>query len=111
MSSGSQPPVEIVIEPTRGFRFVSWRDLHAYRDLLWLLVWRDFATRYKQTILGPLWHIFQPLLTTVIFTVVFSQVAELPTDGLPPDCHKPSPHGQHSITVRRKPTRCSRRLR
>jgi lipopolysaccharide transport system permease protein len=75
---------EIVIEPTRGLRFVQWRDLYAYRDLMWLLVWRDFATRYKQTVLGPLWHIFQPLLTTVVFTVVFSQVAELPTDGLPP---------------------------
>jgi lipopolysaccharide transport system permease protein len=79
-----QPVPEIVIEPTRGWRFVSWRDLHSYRDLLWLLVWRDFATRYKQTVLGPLWHLFQPLLTTLVFTIVFSHVAELPTDGLPP---------------------------
>ena len=77
-------PREIVIEPTHGLRFVDWRALVDYRDLMWLLVWRDFATRYKQTILGPLWHIFQPLLTTIVFTVVFSQVAELPTDGLPP---------------------------
>jgi lipopolysaccharide transport system permease protein len=84
MTDESPPPVETVIESTHGLRFVSWRDLYAYRDLLWLLVWRDFATRYKQTILGPLWHIFQPLLTTVVFTIVFSQVAELPTDGLPP---------------------------
>ena len=75
---------EIVIEATHGFRFVNWRDLYAYRDLLWLLVWRDFATRYKQTILGPLWHILQPLFTTVVFTVVFGQVAKLPTDDLPP---------------------------
>ncbi len=80
----STAPREIVIQSTRGFRFVDWRELYAYRDLLSLLVWRDFATRYKQTILGPLWHIFQPLLTTIIFTVVFSQIAELPTDGLPP---------------------------
>jgi lipopolysaccharide transport system permease protein len=79
-----KPPREIVIEPTHGFRFFDWRELLAYRDLLGLLVWRDFATRYKQTILGPLWHVFQPLLTTLIFTIVFSQVAELPTDGLPP---------------------------
>src|SRR3954464_8068655 len=42
------------------------------------------ATRYKQTLLGPLWHLFQPLLTTAVFTIVFSHVAELPTDGLPP---------------------------
>ncbi len=80
----SLPFREIVIQPTRGFRFLDWRELFAYRDLLGLLVWRDFATRYKQTILGPLWHIVQPLFTTVIFTVVFSLVAQLPTDGLPP---------------------------
>jgi lipopolysaccharide transport system permease protein len=80
----SLPAREIVIQATRGLRFLDWRELVAYRDLLGLLVWRDFATRYKQTILGPLWHIFQPLFTTVIFTIVFSQVAELPTDGLPP---------------------------
>ena len=75
---------EIVIEPTHGFHFVKWRDLYAYRDLMWLLVWRDFATRYKQTILGPLWHVFQPLLTTVVFAVIFGQIAKLPTDDLPP---------------------------
>jgi len=75
---------EIVIQPTRGWRFVAWRDLHAYRDLLWLLVWRDFATRYKQTILGPLWHVFQPLATALVFTVVFSIVTGLQTDELPP---------------------------
>lgn len=80
----SEPPREILIQPSRGFRFLDVRELYAYRDLLRLLVWRDFVTRYKQTVLGPLWHIFQPLLTTVIFTVVFSIVAKLPTDGLPP---------------------------
>ncbi len=84
MTQTESSPHEIVIEATHGLRFVKWRDLYAYRDLMWLLVWRDFATRYKQTVLGPLWHIFQPLLTTVVFTVVFSQVADLPTDGLPP---------------------------
>jgi lipopolysaccharide transport system permease protein len=82
--SDPAPTREILIAPTRGFHFVPWREIVAYRDLLWLLVWRDFATRYKQTILGPLWHVFQPLLTTLIFTVVFSHIAELSTDGLPP---------------------------
>lgn len=80
----SQPVREIVIQPSRGWHFIAWRDLYAYRDLLWLLVWRDFVTRYKQTVLGPLWHVFQPLLTTIVFTVVFSQIANLSTDGLPP---------------------------
>src|SRR5581483_6693608 len=82
--SSSSSDLETVIEATHGWRFIRWRELHAYRDLLWLLVWRDFATRYKQTILGPLWHIFQPLLTTIVFTVVFGQVAKLDTDTLPP---------------------------
>lgn len=80
----TEPQSEIVIQPTRGWRFVAWRELFAYRDLLALLVWRDFVTRYKQTVLGPLWHIAQPLITTVIFTVIFSHVAQLPTSGLPP---------------------------
>jgi len=76
--------MEIVIQSTRGWRFLNWRELWAYRDLLRLLVRRDFVARYKQTVLGPLWHVFQPLVTTLVFTVVFSHVAALPTDGLPP---------------------------
>jgi lipopolysaccharide transport system permease protein len=82
--SSSVPETEILIAPTRGLRFVAWRELFAYRDLLWLLVWRDFATRYKQTALGPLWHLVQPLVTTLIFSVVFNHIAGLDTDGLPP---------------------------
>jgi lipopolysaccharide transport system permease protein len=57
-----------------------WR----YRDLLLLLVHRDFIAKYKQTVLGPAWFIIQPLLTTLVFTVIFSKVAQIPTDGLPP---------------------------
>lgn len=76
--------VEILIQATHGWRFLDLRELWAYRDLLTLLVRRDFVARYKQTILGPLWHIFQPLVTTLVFTVVFNHVAQLPTDELPP---------------------------
>lgn len=54
-----------------------------YKDLIWLFVQRDFKTKYKQTILGPLWFIIQPLLTTFIFTIVFGQIARLSTDGVP----------------------------
>jgi lipopolysaccharide transport system permease protein len=66
----------------------SWWDLHLdevwrYRDLVWLMVWRDFVAYYKQTILGPLWYIIQPVLTTITFTVIFGNIAKLPTDGLP----------------------------
>ncbi len=49
-----------------------------------MFVWRDFVSAYKQTILGPAWHVIQPLLTTLMFTVIFSKVARLPTDGVPP---------------------------
>jgi len=66
-----------------------WWDLYLgelwhYRDLIQLLVWRDFVAFYKQTILGPLWYIIQPLLTTVVFTIIFGNMAQLSTDGLPP---------------------------
>ena len=70
-------PNETVIEATHGFRALAWREIWAYRDLLWLLVWRDFSTRYKQTVLGPLWHVLQPLATSGIFTIVFSIIAGL----------------------------------
>lgn len=75
---------ETVIRPTRGFASVDMREVWAYRDLLWLLVWRDIAVRYKQTVLGPLWFVVQPVLTTVVFTVVFGTVARIPTAGVPP---------------------------
>jgi lipopolysaccharide transport system permease protein len=59
-------------------------ELWRCRDLISLLVWRDFVTLYKQTILGPAWHIIQPLLTTLTFTIVFGKIAALPTNGSPP---------------------------
>jgi len=83
MSDIADPQKEIVIEATHGWRFIAWRELHEYRDLLWLLVWRDIAVRYKQTVLGPLWYIVQPILTTAVFMVIFSRVARIPTDGVP----------------------------
>jgi lipopolysaccharide transport system permease protein len=73
-----------LITPHRGW--LNWRlkQLWRYRDLISLFVWRDFVSAYKQTILGPLWHIIQPLLTTITFTIVFGKIAKLPTDGVPP---------------------------
>ena len=59
------------------------KETAKYKDLIWLFVQRDFKTKYKQTILGPLWFIIQPLLTTFIFTIVFGQIAKLSTDGVP----------------------------
>jgi lipopolysaccharide transport system permease protein len=59
-------------------------ELWAYRDLIWLLVRRDFVSVYKQTILGPAWHVIQPLLTTLMFTLVFGRIARMPVGGAPP---------------------------
>jgi lipopolysaccharide transport system permease protein len=63
---------------------VNWRELAEYRDLLWFLVCRDFTTIYKQSILGPLWFVLQPLSTTLVFTVVFGNIAKIGTDEVPP---------------------------
>ncbi|MFZ1536644.1 MAG: ABC transporter permease [Chromatiaceae bacterium] len=60
------------------------RELWHYRDLIVLFVRRDFVAQYKQTILGPAWHLIQPLLTTITFTIIFGKIARIPTDGLPP---------------------------
>ena len=59
-------------------------ELWRYRDLVALFVRRDFLAQYKQTILGPAWHVIQPILTTVTFTIVFGRIARIPTDSLPP---------------------------
>jgi len=74
---------DLIIEPRRSLLDLRIGELWQYRDLVMLFVRRDFVAAYKQTILGPLWYLIQPLLTTITFTVIFGQIAELPTDGLP----------------------------
>ncbi|MFV9505994.1 MAG: ABC transporter permease [Oscillochloridaceae bacterium umkhey_bin13] len=74
----------MVIKPQGAWFDLKLGELWQYRDLVLLLVRRDFVAQYKQTILGPLWHIVQPLLTTIVFTIVFGRIAQLPTDDLPP---------------------------
>ena len=64
-----------------GFDFA---EIWKYRDLLFLLVRRDFVSQYKQTILGPTWYVLQPLFLTVVFTLIFGTFAKIPTEGLPP---------------------------
>jgi lipopolysaccharide transport system permease protein len=59
------------------------RELWAYRELVYFLAWRDVKVRYKQTVLGVLWAVLQPLFTMVVFTVLFGQLAKIPTDGMP----------------------------
>ena len=72
-----------IIRPKHGWFDFNIRELIQYRDLVVLLVKRNFTLIYKQTILGPLWVLLQPLLTSTIFTVVFGAIAGLPTDGVP----------------------------
>ena len=76
--------IEYTIRPTRGWQQLDWREIWDYRDLLLLLVRRDFLSKYKQTVLGPLWYFFQPLAMTVVYTLIFSRLAKIPTDELPP---------------------------
>ena len=75
---------DMVILPER-----KWWDLHLgelwqYRDLVALFVRRDFVAKYKQTVLGPAWHFINPLISSIIFTIIFNRIAGLPTDQLPP---------------------------
>ena len=83
-AAGISPDFEIHIEARRGWFRVDWRELWEYRDLLFVLVRRDFLAKYKQTVLGPLWFILQPLLNTLVFTIVFNRVAGIETGGIPP---------------------------
>src|SRR5690348_3010235 len=75
---------QIVIRATSSWFNLNLPEIWSYRDLLFLLVHRDFVARYKQTILGPAWFILQPLLMTIVFSVIFGEIAKIPTDGLPP---------------------------
>ena len=72
-----------VIRPHDGWFNLHLSDLWQYRDLVSLFVRRDFVAQYKQSILGPVWFVIQPLLTTIVFTIVFGKIANLSTDGLP----------------------------
>lgn len=74
---------DLIITPRKKWWDLQLRDVWHYRDLIGMFVKRDFVSRYKQTILGPLWFIIQPLLTSIVFTVIFGNIARLPTDGLP----------------------------
>ena len=75
---------DLQILPAAPFISLNFRELWHYRDLIILFVKRDFTAQYKQTILGPLWHIIQPVLTTIMFLLVFGKIANIPTDGITP---------------------------
>jgi lipopolysaccharide transport system permease protein len=83
-SPGSATPQPtVVIQPSKGLFHLDLRAVWQYRELLYFLIWRDVKVRYKQTAIGAGWAILQPLMTMVIFTVVFGNFAGIPSDGLP----------------------------
>jgi lipopolysaccharide transport system permease protein len=73
----------LVIEPPGRWPTVDFAELRAYRELFFFLVWRDVKVRYAQTVLGAGWAIIQPLMTMVVFTVIFGGFAQIPSDGVP----------------------------
>jgi len=73
---------DLIIEPGRGIKNY-WRDLWKYRELFYFLAWRDIMVRYKQTVIGVAWSVIRPFLTMVVFTVIFGNLAKLPSNGVP----------------------------
>ena len=83
--SGAVKPAKpvFIIEPGKGWVPLKLRDLWEYRELLYFLTWRDVKVRYKQTLLGAAWAILQPLLTMLIFTLLFGRLGGIQTGGIP----------------------------
>src|SRR5437870_2776525 len=81
ISSQVQPPLKI--RPSKGWVALQLKDVWHYRELLYFLAWRDIKVRYKQTAIGAGWAILQPLVTMMIFTIIFDNFAKIPSDGLP----------------------------
>jgi len=73
---------EIIIKPGMGALHY-WRDIWRYRELFFFLAWRDILVRYKQTVIGIAWSVLRPLLTMLVFTIIFGRLAKLPSDGVP----------------------------
>jgi lipopolysaccharide transport system permease protein len=81
-SAAARHTIEIVLESGRAERHY-WRDIWRYRELFYFLAWRDILVRYKQTVIGLAWALGRPLLTMLVFTFVFSRLANLPSHGVP----------------------------
>ena len=73
-----------IVRPKRHLFEIDLKEVWNYRDLLMLFVRRDFVAKYKQTILGPFWFVLNPLLSTLIYTIIFNRIANIPTDNVPP---------------------------
>lgn len=73
---------ELIIEPNKTIKHF-WRELWQYRDLFYFLVWRDILVRYKQTVIGIAWSVLRPMLTMIVFTIIFGKIAKLPSEDIP----------------------------
>jgi lipopolysaccharide transport system permease protein len=82
-TTGASADSIVVIRPSKGFSKLDLVALWKFRELFYFLVWRDVKIRYKQTVIGAAWAIVQPLMTMVVFTVIFGNFAKIPSDGLP----------------------------
>ena len=83
MSAVADETPQIRIEPSKGWSPLKLREIWAYRELLYFLMWRDVKIRYKQTVFGASWAIIQPFLTMVVFSLFFGKLAKVPSDGVP----------------------------
>jgi lipopolysaccharide transport system permease protein len=82
-SANLSTSTEKLIQPTRGWGGIRWRELWEYRELIYFLIWRDIKVRYKQTVLGAAWAIIQPFFTMVVFSLFFGRLGKIPSDGVP----------------------------
>ncbi|MBN1571040.1 MAG: ABC transporter permease [Acidobacteria bacterium] len=82
LTTVAEPKVNI-IQPHHGWLSLDFREMWQYRELLYFLVWRDIKVRYKQTVLGAAWAVLQPVLSMLIFTVIFGRFARIPSEGVP----------------------------
>lgn len=73
----------LVIQPTKGWRNIDLKEIWLYRELLYFFAWRDIKVRYKQTVVGILWVILQPLITMIVFSIFFGKFAKIPSEGIP----------------------------
>lgn len=76
-------PIEQIIRPKRGLSFINFKELWIYKELFLFLTWRDIIVRYKQTVIGIAWAVIRPILTMVVFSIIFGKIAKLPSNGIP----------------------------
>lgn len=81
--TGPSDARSIIIRPSRGWVPLNFIELWDHRELFWFLVWRDLKVRYRQTLLGALWVVVQPVFATIVFTIFFGKLAAMPSDGVP----------------------------